>query len=142
MLRRDGRQAKAAARGDIERFSCDVARATARVASAETNLDEIRDQVAQADTWHADHDWRRGRLRAIDQELTNAGHIDLRRIRLPEPSPRSQLGRSRTSAPESHLDRIVTGEAPNLGTPPWLDRLAEIARPPGPDQGLEMDLDL
>ncbi|MGH8990175.1 MAG: hypothetical protein ACRDZ7_01445 [Acidimicrobiia bacterium] len=139
MLRRHGRQEKRAAHGDIERFEADVARAAARVTAAGEHRDELTDQVARAEAWHGDHDWRRGRLSAIDRELASSGHIDLRRIPLPEHSPRSPLGRSRTSALESHLDRILTGDAPDLGVPP-ADRWAEIARPPLPDQGLGLDL--
>ena len=144
LLRRHGRDEKSAALDAIEHFGRDVAHATAKVAAAEENLNELSHQVTQTDTWHTEHDWRRGRLTAIERELTDAGHIDLRRIYLPDRSPRPQLDRSRTSALESRLHRILSGEAPNHGIPTSSDRLAEIARPPlpGPDHGLGMDLGL
>ena len=143
VLRRHGRDEKNAALDAIERFGRDVAHATARVTAAEGNFDQLSHQVAEADTWHAEHDWRRGRLTAIERELTDAGHIDLRRMYLPDHSPRRQLDRSRASL-ESRLDRVLSGESPNDSGPSWPDRIAEIARPPlpGPDQGLGMDLGL
>jgi len=89
--------------------------------------------------------WRHGRLTAIESELADLGHIDLRRIPLPERSRCLQRDRSRTSGLSSRLRQTALGRA-DAGEVPawWADRLAEIAAPPlpGRDAGLGMDLGL
>ena len=89
--------------------------------------------------------WRHGRLTAIESELADLGHIDLRHIPLPERSRCLQRDRSRTSGLSSRLRQTALGRA-DAGEVPawWADRLAEIAAPPlpGRDAGLGMDLGL
>jgi hypothetical protein len=144
VLRRDGRHQKTSTLEDIERFQGDVARAAGKVQRCEQNLDHLLGAVTQCDAWHAEHDWRHGRLAAIETELADLGHIDLRTISLPERAQGLARDRSRTSGLASRLGRAPLGG--NAGEVPawWADRLVEIAAPPlpGRDAGLGMDLGL
>ena len=143
-LRRQGRHDKRATLEHIERFERDVDRAADKMAGSEQNLDRLRDQVAQGEVWHAEHDWRRERLAAIDTELSGLGHIDLRDIPLPDQSIVLDSDRSRSSL-GARLGRVGLGR-PEAGHHAgwWADRLPEVAAPPlpGHDPGLGMDLGL
>ncbi|MGH8973906.1 MAG: AAA family ATPase, partial [Acidimicrobiia bacterium] len=144
-LRRQGRHHKRATLEDIERFERDVDRAADKMAGSEQNRDRLRDQVAQGEAWHAEHDWRRERLATIDTELAGLGHLDLRDITLPEHSTRLQYDRSRPRGRDARLGRVGLGH-PEAGHEAvgWAGRLPEIAAPPLPehDPGLGMDLGL
>jgi hypothetical protein len=133
LLRRQGRHEKSTTLEAIERFQDEVARAAARAAACEQSHDRLRDDVTRGDAWYAEHDWRHGRLTAIEAELRGLGYIDLRRIPLPELSSGWERDRARSHSLTSQLGRA------------WrTDRIAEIATPPlpGRDAGLGMDLGL
>ncbi|MDQ3947348.1 MAG: hypothetical protein M3357_19755, partial [Actinomycetota bacterium] len=142
LLCRHGRDEKQAALADIPRFERDVARATERVIDAEHHLERINDAVADADAWHNEHDWRQERLTAIERELKQAGHIDLRHIDLELHVPRSHLDRSRETGLEASIQHILSGGGRDHGLSSRLDQHPEIASPPlpGHDDGVGMDL--
>ena len=144
-MRRHGRYEKTSTLEDIERFQGDVARATRKVERCEQDLDLLHGAVAEGNAWHLEHDWRHGRLAAIEAELTGLGHVDLRTISLPERSPGWEYGGFRTSGLGRSLAQPLRDRADVADVPTgWADRLAEIAAPPlpGRDTGLGMDLGL
>jgi hypothetical protein len=124
-LRRHGRQKKASTLDDIDRFSDDVRRAEAKIARCEDRVEELRPELDQRPRWDAEHNWPESRLRTVDAEFAELGlpahHIE-------------SVGR----------DASLLRRAPGRDHP-WLDRVAEIARPPipgGPDLDHGIDLGL
>jgi conjugative relaxase-like TrwC/TraI family protein len=144
MLRRHGRAEKHAGREAIERSQADIDRAAARVTAAEANLDRITEQVTEADAWHAEHDWREVRLTAIECELTDAGHIDLRRIDLDRRPNERHLNRTNASGLEARIRHVLAVGASEYGERSLSERSGEFARPllPAPDHDLGIDLGL
>jgi conjugative relaxase-like TrwC/TraI family protein len=142
LLRRHGRDEKHAALADIPRFARDVARAAERVLDAGRRLEQITDAVADADAWHNEHDWRQERLSAIQRELKEAGHIDLRHIDLDLHGAPNRRDRSRLSGLQARIERIHSGGGRDHGLPSRLDRHPEIASPPLPGHGDGLGMDL
>ena len=120
-LRRQGRKEKASTVDRIDRFTGDVREAEAKVLRRETEIDGLRPEVGRRLQWDVEHKFPDSRLRSIEIEIAD-------------------LGRST----DLHLSRetslLRTG--PEAGQPGWLDRLADVARPPlpGPDHGIDLGL--
>lgn len=113
------------------------------MAACEQRHDRLSDEVAQGHAWHAEHHWRRERLAAIDAELDDLGHIDLRRIPLPERSPSRERHQSLTAELEACLGQSVQVIADARHVPaPSAERLAEITLPPLPGRNVGPGIDL
>jgi conjugative relaxase-like TrwC/TraI family protein len=121
-LRRQRRHEKTSVLDQIGRCTDDIQRAETNIAGCQRDLDELRGEVNQRHEWDAEHGWPESRLRSVDTELAELGHHGL------------------------HLDRTTRDRSlsrQSLGREPaWLDRLAEVARPPlpGPDHGIDLGL--
>jgi hypothetical protein len=121
-LRRHGRNEKTSVLDEIGRFTDDIQRAETKIAGCQREVDELRSEVDQRQEWDAEHGWPDSRLRSVDTELAELGHSGL------------HIG-------GTTRDRGSSGHS--LGREPaWLDRLAEVARPPlpGPDHGIDLGL--
>ncbi|MCA1832879.1 MAG: relaxase domain-containing protein [Actinobacteria bacterium] len=118
-FRSHGRREKASTLDQIDRFTGDVRKAEAKIDGCERVIEELRPEADQRLKWDVEHRFPDSRLRTVEAELADLGL-----------SP--ELSQSR----EASLPRA----APD--TPPWLDRLAEVARPPlpGPDMGAGIDI--
>ena len=123
LLRRHGRKQKATTFDQIETFTGDVRRAEGGIVECERAVEELRPERDQRQRWDADHGWPDSRLRTVEAELAE----------LEQPAHRT-LSR----------DASLLRRGPDRDQPAWLDRLAEIARPPlpGPDVGHGIDLGL
>jgi hypothetical protein len=107
---------------EIGRFTDDIQRAETKIAGRQRDVDELRTEVNQRQEWDTEHGWPDSRLHSVDTELAELGHSGL------------HIG-------GTTRDRGSSGHS--LGREPaWLDRLAEVARPPlpGPDHGIDLGL--
>jgi len=122
-LRRQGRKDKATTLDQIDTFTDDVRTAQAKITDCERTVEELRPERDRRLQWDIDHKFPDSRLHTIDDELADLGQS-------------SHRGLSREA---SLLQR-----APGVDQPAWLDRLAEVSRPPlpGRDLGAGMDLGL
>ena len=105
----------------IDRFTDDVRKAEAKVAGCERTVEELHPELDQRLRWDNDHKFPDSRLRTFDAELADLGH-----------SPELSLSR----------DPSLLRRAPGVDQPAWLDRLAEISRPPLPGRDLGAGIDL
>ena len=121
-LRRHGRQKKASTLDDIDRFTDDVRRAEAKIASCEDRVEELRPELDQRLPWDAEHDWPESRLRTVDAEV-------------------AELGQPAHHIEDVSRDASLLRRAPGRDCP-WLDRVAEIAQPPTPGPDLSHGIDL
>ena len=122
-LRHHGRQEKASTVDQIDRFTNDIRKAEAKIASCEQTLEQLEPELGQRLQWDVEHKFPDSRLRTVDAEIADLGQ-----------SP--DVGFSR----EASLLRRASG----VDHPAWLDRLAGVARPPVPgrDMGAGIDLGL
>ncbi len=120
-LRRHGRKEKASAVDQIDRFTDDIGKAEAKIAHWERALEELRPELDHRRQWDRDHDWPDSRLRAVESELAEL---------------------SRPAQQSLSRDASLFRRAPADGRPPWLDRVAEVARPPLPGHDLGAGIDL
>ncbi|HVW32317.1 MAG TPA: hypothetical protein VHL53_07245, partial [Acidimicrobiia bacterium] len=120
-LRSQGRKEKSTTVDQIDRFTHDVRKAEAKIAGCERTVEDLRPELDQRLQWDVDHLFPESRLRTVDAELADLGQ-----------SP--DLTRSR--------DASLHRRDPGVNQPAWLDRLAEVARPPlpGHDMGAGIDL--
>jgi conjugative relaxase-like TrwC/TraI family protein len=118
-LRRHGRRDKTSVHDDIDRFTGQVNSAESKVQRCREDLEELHAERSRRIEWDADHGWPDERLRTVDGEL----HA------LTPPA--------RDLAPDrpTHLSHRTLDPAHQ-----WLDRVAEVARPPlpGPDLGIDI----
>jgi len=122
-LRSHGRKEKASTANQIDRFTDDVRKAEAKIAGCEQALEELRPELDRRLQWDVDHLFPDSRLRSIEAELAELSQ-----------SPHQHLSRG-----ASLLRRALGGDQPV-----WLDRLAEVRKPPlpGRDPGAGIDLGL
>ena len=122
-LRRHARQEKASTLDQIDRFTDDVRKADAKIASCERTVEKLRPELDRRHEWDFEHKFPDARLRSVDAELAELGHF-------PDLSPSRQASLLR--------------RAPGVDQPAWLERLAGVARPPlpGRDTGAGIDLGL
>jgi conjugative relaxase-like TrwC/TraI family protein len=118
-LRRHGRQEKASALDDIDRFTNDVHRAEAKIDVCREELERLRTDRDRRLEWDAEHGWPDERLRAVDAEWA------------------SLTGRDHDVGPDRRTHLLERRLEPEHQ---WLDRIAEVARPPlpGPDLGIDI----
>jgi hypothetical protein len=105
----------------IDTFTDDVRTAEAKIADCERTVEELRPERDRRLQRDVDHKFPDSRLRTIDDELADLGQL-------------SHRGLSREA---SLLQR-----APGVDQPAWLDRLAEVSRPPLPGRDLGAGIDL
>ena len=120
-LRRHGRQEKTTIVDQIDRFTNDIRKTEAKIASCEQTLDELRPELGRRLQWDIEHKFPDARLRTIDAELADIGNAADHRL----PSDGALLRRS-----------------PGTDQPAWLDHVAEISRPPLPGRDTGIDLGL
>jgi hypothetical protein len=120
-LRRYGRREKVSTVDQVARFTSDVRKAEAKIASCEETLEELRPELGRRLQWDVEHKFPDSRLRTIDAELADLDASADRRL----PSEGALLRR-----------------APGADQPAWLTHLAEINPPslPGPDTGIDLGL--
>lgn len=118
-LRHHGRRDKSSVLDAIDRFTGQVNSAESKVVRCRDELEELRAGRHRRSDWDAEHGWPDERLRTVDVEL----HA------LTQPA--------RDLAPDrpTHLSQRTLDPAHQ-----WLDRVAEVARPPlpGPDLGIDI----
>ncbi|MGH3119267.1 MAG: hypothetical protein ACRDQ2_19565 [Gaiellales bacterium] len=119
-LRSQGRKEKASTLDRIDTFTDDVRKAEAKITRCERVVEGLRPELDRRHQWDADHDWPDSRLRTVDAELAELGQPA-------QPLTRDVSLMRRTS----ETDR-----------PAWLDRVAEVTRPPLPGHDLGAGIDL
>ena len=120
-LRRHGRQEKATTVDQIDRFTNDIRKAEAKIASCEQNLEELQPELRRRLQWDVEHKFPDSRLRTIDAELAEVGNA---------------------AHPRLPSDGALLRRAPGADQPAWPDHLAEMSRPPLPGRDTGIDLGL
>jgi hypothetical protein len=120
-LRRHGCQEKASTGDQIDRFTTDIRKAEAKIASCEQTLEGLQPELGRRLQWDIEHKFPDSRLSTIDAELAEIGNA---------------------AHPRLPSDGALLRRAPGADQPAWLDRLAEISPPalPGRDTGIDLGL--
>jgi conjugative relaxase-like TrwC/TraI family protein len=120
-LRRRGREEKSATLDQIATFTADIGKAETKIAHWEQTLEELRPERHHRQQWDQQHDWPDSRLRTVEAELAA----------LDRPAHQNQ-----------HRDAHLMRRAPGADPPAWVDRVAEVARPPLPGHDLGAGIDI
>ncbi|MGH9039150.1 MAG: AAA family ATPase, partial [Acidimicrobiia bacterium] len=122
-LRSQGRKEKASTLDRIDTFTADVRNAEAKISRCEQVLEGLRPELDQRHQWDADHHWPDSRLRTVDAEL-------------------AELGQPAQPTQPLTQDASLVRRIPGGDRPVWLDRVAEVTRPPPlPGHDLEAGID-